>query len=254
MFPDPQKIPDSGSVLQERFLTHPTTRQCLARLNHYTPTNRNLFVQAFVHTSFAHEHPKLALENYQRLEFLGDAFMGFYVADKLFNLFPDMAEGELSLMRSSLVCRESMEKWGIFLGLDQLLLLGKGTTCSPSLVCDVFEALIGSIHCDSGFPTTCRILDHFFAIYQKETGEKLFERQRGTSLDPKSHLQQCTLKLHGSLPEYRCEKTDEDSFQVDLWIAGRLLGRTHHSSKREAQKILAGKALKEKLYLLSDGS
>ena len=235
-------------LLQERFFRMKATRRCLALLGGLQPKDGKFFLRAFTHASFVHEHPHLNLEDYQRLEFLGDSAISLYVADKLCTLFPDMREGELSRLRSSLVCKESLAGLSRFLGLENMILLGKGTECSPSLLCDVFEALVGSIHCDRGFEATCRILDHLFEVYRKETGETLIHPQRMDDFDNKSRLQELTLKLYGETPEYRHQKVDEHCFRVELWIAGRLLGSARQTSKKEAEKTLATKALNEKFY------
>ena len=236
------------SLQAAHFLRQKAALRCLSRLGDYHPGRPELFLQAFTHTSYTHEHPHLNLPSYQRLEFLGDAILSLYVADKLCTLFPDMREGELSLLRSSLVCRESLVEWGRFLGLEELILLGKGTSCSPSLLSDVFESLVGSIYRDCGYEGACSILDRLFDTYQRETGEALFHRHRVKLFAPKSRLQEITLKRYGETPQYRSHKIDEDYFQVELWIAGHRLSSACNPSKKEAEKTLAAKALEEKLY------
>ena len=168
----PPPIPCHKRTLLDQFFHRPATLRCLARLGNYAPRKREFFLQAFTHASFVHEHPDLNLRHYQRLEFLGDAVISLYAADKLFRLYPEMREGELSPLRSSLICQESLCQLGKFLSLDELILLGKGTVCSPALLGDVFEALVGSIYTDCGFPQTFEILEHLLSVFQKKTGKK----------------------------------------------------------------------------------
>ena len=233
---------------QHQFFRQAATERCLAKLGGYSPGQKNLFLRAFVHPAFVHEHPRLNLRHYQRLEFLGDAVLELYVTDKIFNLFSDMREGELSLLRSSLICGESLTRLGKFLGLDELILMGKGMSCTSSILGNIFEALVGSIHQDKGFRETQRILDHVFESYQNETGESLLDRHRGERFDYKSRLQEITVKLHGETPQYRHKKINEQCFNVDLWVCGHRLANARKASKKEAEKFLAEKALREKLY------
>ena len=234
--------------LWDQFIRQPTMPQCLDKLGGHSPKRPELFLQAFTHISFTHKHPELNLSHYQRLEFLGDAVINLYITDRLYNLFPNMREGELSPIRSSLVCRKSLNQMGIFLGLDKLILLGKGTNCTPSLIEDIFEALVGSIYEERGFTKTCQVLDHLFKEYQSTTGENLFSPRQGELFNNKSRLQEITLKLYGETPQYRHKKINERCFQVDLWIANHFMDSIRQPSKKEAEKLLAKKALEEKLY------
>ena len=222
--------------------------QCLKKLGDYTPRKQELFLQAFTHASFVHEHPELNLSHYQRLEFLGDAVINLYATNRLYALFPYMREGDLSSLRSSMVCRESLCQLGRFLKLDKLILRGKGTECSPSMIGDVFEALVGSIYMDQGFTPSCKVLDHLLEKYRKETDKDLLHPKKGEIFDKKSRLQEITLKLYGETPQYRYQKINENCFQVDLWITNHFLASTCKPSKKEAEKILAEKALNEQLY------
>ena len=242
------EIPPDRGILQEQFFLRPALPKCLAELDNYVPRQPERFLQSFTHASFAHQHPRLNLPNYQPLEFLGDAVINMYIADKLCRMFPHMREGELSALRSFLVCGETLARLGKHLNLEQLILLGKGTTCSTSLLGDVLEAIVGCIYQDQGFERTGRVLDHLFSSYQKKSGINLFHPQKGKNFDKKSCLQEMTLKLYGETPQYSYQKINQNCFQVDLRVAGYLIGSTQNTSKKEAEKILAEKALKDKFY------
>ena len=231
------KIPDDRRILRDRFLSLPATRRCLALLGDYRPKDTGLFLQAFTHASFIHEHPKLNLAHYQRLEFLGDSAISLYVADKLYRLFPDMNEGELSLLRSSLVCQESLAALGRFLKLDELLLLGKGTPCSASLICDTFEALVGSIHWDRGSQASHKALDHLFDTYRDQTGITLIHRRRGEDFDKKSQLQEIALRLHGETPQYRHQKLPNAAFKWSCGLRAIFWVKPVNPPKKRRKKI-----------------
>ena len=83
---------------------------------------------------------------------------------------------------------------------------------------------------------------------KKKLEKNLFHPLKGKVFDKKSRLQEITLKLYGETPQYRHQQINSHCFQVDLWIAGRAVGRIRNVSKKEAEKMLAEKALTEKLY------
>ena len=117
-------------------------------------SNYLLLSRALTHRSFLNEHPE-AIEDNERLEFLGDAVLDFLVGDWLYNHYPEMAEGELTRMRSALVRTEQLAEFAIFIGLAGAIRLGHGENESggrerPALLCASFEALIGALYLDAG--------------------------------------------------------------------------------------------------------
>jgi ribonuclease-3 len=119
--------------------------------------NPSLLEEALTHTSFCHENPG-SVSN-ERLEFLGDAVLDFLSGAWLYGAFPEMDEGQLTRLRSSLVRTEQLAAFAQDLGLGEALRLGRGEETSggrqrPALLCAVFEALIGAIYLDAGLPET----------------------------------------------------------------------------------------------------
>jgi len=109
---------------------------------------------ALTHRSYCNEHPEEQEDN-ERLEFLGDALLGFLVGELLYRRYPDLSEGQLTLVRSELVREKQLVKFAIALGIGDKIRLGKGTIQdggrqNPSLLSDAFEAIVGAYFLDSG--------------------------------------------------------------------------------------------------------
>jgi len=117
--------------------------------------NTQLWETACTHRSYFNEHLEVEADN-ERLEFLGDAVLGFLVGKLLYQQYPQMREGELSRLRSRLVNNEhQLAQFALSLSLDQYLRLGKGaekegTRQNPEVLSDMFEAVIGAYFLDSG--------------------------------------------------------------------------------------------------------
>src|SRR6266571_4140472 len=123
--------------------------RCERRIG-YTFRDKTLLRAALTHSSGA-EH---RLASNERLEFLGDAILGFVVCEMLFHQFPEYLEGELTKIKSVVVSRLTCAKISEALGFQEFLILGKGMTTHPSvppsLLADVFESLIAGIYLDGG--------------------------------------------------------------------------------------------------------
>src|SRR5512143_2157790 len=114
-----------------------------------------LLNRALTHRSYLNEHPE-ALEDNERLEFLGDAVLDFLVGAWLYNHFPEMSEGDLTRMRSALVRTDTLADFGLQIGLHEVLRLGRGEDdgggrTRPAILCGAFEALIGALYIEAGF-------------------------------------------------------------------------------------------------------
>src|ERR1700694_3314849 len=106
---------------------------------------------ALIHTSYVNERPGRGLESNERLEFLGDAVLGVVVAHRLYELRPEAAEGERTVLRAWLVRQSTLARWARQLSVGSYLLLGRGEARGggrdrPALLSRGFEALIGSIY------------------------------------------------------------------------------------------------------------
>ena len=125
-------------------------------------SNMCLLSQAFTHRSYAFEHTDGQGDN-ERLEFLGDAVIGFCVTEKLYRLYPDYNEGQLSILKSCLVSKKFLAEIGSEMNLGEYLNLGVGEDKSGgrqkrTLLGDVVEAIVGAVFLDGGYEKASRFL------------------------------------------------------------------------------------------------
>ena len=121
----------------------------------------HLFKEAFTHPSYTNENKG---KNYERLEFLGDSVLQYYVSKFIYEKYPEKPEGELTLLRSKLVREESLARFSRELGLGAQIFLGAGEEHNGgrdrnSVLADIFEAFIGAISEDCGIEYVLKILD-----------------------------------------------------------------------------------------------
>ena len=210
--------------------------------------NPELASQALTHRSHLNEHADKTLkQDYQRLEFLGDAVLGLLLATILLQRFPDMPEGDLSRRRASLVDQPSLARLATEHGLPSLILLGKGAEKeggrrNPSILADVFEALVGAIYLDAGFVTVQQIVT---ALYQPQLDRP--EPEGSEVYDAKSALQELLAVRKLPAPNYRIvdqHGPDHDrSFVVEVLSGNAVLGTGSGRSKKNAQQNAAVTAL-----------
>jgi len=125
------------------------------------PINLELFKLAIQHSSTARENIGGVKDSYERLEYLGDAILNAVVADHLFKKFPFKSEGFLTDIRSRIVSRDSLNRIGKKVGIDQLVDYHSGkryTTAYKSISGDAFEALVGAVYLDRGYDFTKKFL------------------------------------------------------------------------------------------------
>lgn len=212
----------------------------------YSFHDQSLLQAALVHTSYVNERPGRGLESNERLEFLGDAVLGVVVAHRLYELRPDSAEGELTVLRAWLVRQSTLARWARQVGVGQYLLLGRGEARGggrdrPALLSRAFEALIGSIYLDGGLDAARDVLLPFIDQDVK-TG---FSPQR--VVDAKSRLQQVTQARFESTPVYNLvDHTGPGHapvFVVEVHAGPDINARGSGHSKRAAQQAAAHAAL-----------
>jgi len=205
-----------------------------------------LLNRAFTHRSYINEHPD-ALEDNERLEFLGDAVLDFIVGAWLYNRYPEMAEGDLTRMRSALVHTRQLADFARKLSLGKALRLGKGESQSGGrnrdpLLCDTFEALIGALYLDSGIDTVLVFISPFLA----EVADDLLANHRIS--DPKSQFQEWAQAQGYSTPIYVTRNSygpdHSKVFEVDVMVKGEVCGSGKGHSKQSAAKDAALDALK----------
>lgn len=212
------------------------------------PRDPELIRQAFVHSSYSNENPTLVSGHNERLEFYGDAVIGVAVSRLLYERYPDEDEGFLTARRAALVNREALAAMALELGLDRLLLLGRGETeaggaTRPSLLAAAFEALAGVLSLTEGHDRTEEVLARLF----KPRLEALAEIE-GPPKSAKSRLQEWTQRHHGTKPVYQLVATSgpphEQHFEVAVHLEGRALASGSGSSRQRAEERAAHAALK----------
>jgi len=209
----------------------------------YVFANRELLLSALTHASGAQHR----LSSNERLEFLGDAVLGFVVCERLFREFPDYLEGDLTKVKSVVVSRETCARVSARIGLEECLILGKGMSSNAvlpaSLMADVFESLVAAIYLDGGLePARHFVLDQI-------RNEIDLAALTGGSGNFKSNLQQLAQRDFGSPPTYQLldEKGPDHAkcFKVAAQISGRRFTPAWGRNKKDAEQRAASNALAE---------
>jgi ribonuclease-3 len=207
----------------------------------YSFKNRDLLRRALIHRSFAFE--KETGENYEVLEFLGDAVIGLIVSEELIKRFPDKSEGELSQIRAFLVSEPSLSKLARTINLGDFLYLGKGEKRTggkekDSILCDVFESVFGALYLDAGFEKARKVFKEKFLNKLWEILEKAV-----TYKDFKSYLQEITQREYKLLPQYRVVKAEgpehDKTFTVECTVNQLKtygVGKSKKAAEQEAAK------------------
>jgi len=207
--------------------------------------DKDLLQQVFVHRSYLNEHRSFALGHNERLEFLGDAVLELVVTEYLFRNYPN-PEGELTSWRSALVKGETLAQVAIELNFPEYLLLSYGEAKSGGknknlLLANAFEAFIGALYIDSDYKT-CQTFIEQYVVSRLENILKNF-----LFVDPKSRLQEYTQQRFGQTPQYRVVgESGPDhakTFEVEVFVGERSIGKGTGSSKQSAQISAAEAAL-----------
>lgn len=211
----------------------------------YCFQNKQLLYTSFVHSSYVNEHRKALIVPNERLEFLGDSILGLFVADYLFTSLPDQREGVLSQLRSSLVNAPSCANYMKKLGLEEMILMGKGEKLSggskkESVLSDAFEAIIGAIYIDGG-------IDKAFSFLKRRIEKEIKKGIEKPSRNFKADLQIYCQKHHQEHPSYEMLKelgpAHEKIFYVRVLVQEKEIGRGQGLSKKEAETAAAKDAL-----------
>jgi len=219
-------------------------------------TDPRLLRRALTHRSYLNEHAE-ALEDNERLEYLGDATLDFITAAWLYNHFPEMDEGALTRLRSALVRTEQLAAFARELNLGEALLLGRGEIASGgrerlALLCAAFEAVIGALYIDSGLESVIEFMEPRL----HKAAEAVLEDER--LIDARSILQMWAQAKMGETPQYETtgmEGPDHArSFTVEVRVGNRVMGQGKGNSKQEAAQEAAAAALESLRQAESEGS
>ena len=187
---------------------------------------------AFTHSSYSNEHHT---DNYERLEFLGDAVLEL-VTSEYFYLHTNLKEGDMSKTRASFVCENALATYAKNIGLDKYILVGHGQEgkVNDTILADVFESVLGAIYLDCGFQKAKEYADQIILPYIKEGAHFLG--------DYKSLLQEMIQTDRKSLSYELVRETGpahDKTFTVNVIIDGIVYGTGIGKSKKEAEQKAA---------------
>ncbi|MCR5503084.1 MAG: ribonuclease III [Lachnospiraceae bacterium] len=208
----------------------------------YTFHDRELLKLALTHSSYSNELKINRYGNYERLEFLGDAVLELMSSQFFYKEYPEMSEGELTRLRSSIVCEMALASCARQIGLQDYILLGKGEEgtggrARDSIISDVLEAVLGALYLDGGFDTANEFvlkyvltdLDHKKLFYDAKTILQELMQKEGKEL---------VYELVGeSGPDH------DKRFRVSAVVDGTTEGTGEGKSKKAAEQMAAYEVL-----------
>jgi len=221
-----------------------TPGQIAERLNLPIGDDLRLLTRALTHRSYVNEHPDVPSDN-ERLEFLGDAVLDFVVGAWVYNHYPEMAEGDLTRMRSALVRTETLASFARHLNLGQAMRLGRGELQAggrdrDALLCATFEAIIGAIYQSKGLN---EVKAFAMPLFENAADNIIIQM---TTIDPKSRLQEWTQAQALGIPHYVTTQSDGPDhakmFSVEVHINEQCIGTGYGASKHAAQEAAAQNA------------
>lgn len=218
----------------------------LAQLEHkigYCFRDKHLLRQALTHSSYANEQKINKFDDYERLEFLGDAVLELVSSDCIFRDNPDMPEGKMTKYRSSIVCEPALAFCARQIGLEKYMLLGKGEEATggrgrDSIISDVMEATIWAIYLDSGMEEARAFIQRF--VLSDLEHKQLF-------YDAKTILQEEVQKENKGTLHYELVREEgpehDKTFLVEAMVGDVKVGTGTGHSKKAAEQQAAYEAL-----------
>ncbi len=209
--------------------------------------NHSLYELALTHPSCNSEQ-NTKHQDYERLEFVGDAVIGFVSADIIYRLHAEMDQGLMSKLRSYLVCSKSLANYARVICLYEFIHIGHSITPaqlekSDKILEDVFEALMGAIYLDQGIETTYRIIEGFILDDVKNTGvDQLIDAKTKLQEDIQSEYREAV--KYELIDEYG--PAHDRTFEVQVTFNGLVLGTGVGKSKKAAEEAAAKDALRKR--------
>ena len=209
----------------------------------YKFKNINLLKKALTHTSYAYEHK---IESNEKLEFLGDSILEFLSSKFIYQNYPNLKEGEMTKVRSSVVCEESLYKIALKHNFSNFLYLGKSESSnngnlSKAILADSVEAVIAAMFLDSNIEVVEKFIIKNLEEPIKEASKNVGNKDYKTVLQEK-------LQVHGNV-EIKYYITNESGpdhnkvFESEVKCNGKILGRGKGKSKKESEMMAAKNAL-----------
>jgi len=211
--------------------------------------NKDLLLQALVHRSYINENRDFRLDHNERLEFLGDAVLELISTENLYKKFPEHPEGVLTNFRAALVNSKMLAEISGRLGVEDHLLMSRGEKKDTGkarnyLLANALEAIIGAVYLDQGYRKSKEfITNSILCETERVLKDKLYQ-------DPKSGFQEKAQEKMGVTPNYEVIKErgpdHNKHFVVGVYLENKLIAEGEGSSKQDAQRNSAEKALKVK--------
>ena len=209
----------------------------------YTFKDPKLLELALTHSSYAHEHYAGKRHDNERLEFLGDAVLELVSSDYLFHNYNEYPEGELTKLRASIVCEQSLAMCAEAISLGKYLRLGNGEDSTggrlrASITSDAMEALIGAIYLDGGFANAKEFVLKY--VLNDMEHKKLF-------FDSKTIFQEMVQgNIPGEISYHPLGESGPDhdkTFSVEVWIGEQCMGQGRGRTKKAAEQMAAYRAI-----------
>ncbi|NBO37198.1 ribonuclease III family protein [bacterium] len=224
----------------------------LERLQRHTYASKQLAMVALIHRSALVYWPtdKTNVFSNERLEFLGDSFLNFFVASESMSGFESMSEGQLSKLRAALVSTENLADKARHLNLNNLLMFGRGEIAKggfrddkrQNILADAFEAVTAALLLDAGEQLAWEWLASLFAV------DFVTAQQTLDDFDVKTRFQQWSQAICGKPPTYKLVKTISTPQETQFVVAGYFgrteISRASASNKRDASKLVAARMQK----------
>jgi len=227
----------------------------LERIQSHSYRSRSIASVALIHRSALvyWPHDKSQIFSNERLEFLGDSYLNFFVGCRAMSEFFEMSEGQLSKLRAALVGTENLAEKSRRLCLQNLLMFGRGEIAKggfrddkrQNILADAFEAITAALLVDAGEQKTWDWLESMFAA------DLLTAHQTLTDFDVKTRFQQWTQSICGKAPVYKLVKTIATPQDTQFVVAG-FLGQTEIARASAANKRDASKAVAARMQKLAD--
>ena len=215
---------------------------------HYTFKNQGLLKEALTHSSFSNERKENVVHNNERLEFLGDAVLSIVISDYLFKNHVNLPEGELTKIRSKIVCESTLGECSKRIELGQFMFFGKGEEMTggrkrTSILADALEALIAAIYLDGGLDAA----RSFIMVYMKDYIQNAINGK--VFLDYKTHLQEIVQIRKDNRIKYEIigeEGPDHSKlFYTQVKLNDIVIGYGKGRSKKEAEQEAAKMAIEK---------
>jgi len=235
--------------MNENNVTPDTTLLELEDFLGYHFINQSLLTQALTHRSFVNESDSDIMKHNESLEFLGDAVLGFIISSRIFQLYPDLNEGELSKIKAYLVSAANLVQLAKKIQLGDFIYLSRGEEktggrSKRAILVDAYEAIIGSIYLDGGVKAASEFIKRQIDTFLQELNIKQL-----TYGDFKSALQEYLHNLSRSEPVYRVvDELGPDhkkTFVIQVLIDEEVVAEASGKTKKEAQQSAARLALEK---------